>query len=135
MKDSGKKQSYASSEQGKLPIEGRTDDRSMSSEPVTCLGITFETEEACRAHFTEELRKKLKDSEFRKIEGFPIGSDEDILYLSDPPYYTACPNSWTADYALFSQISAPEGTGSLRPKSSNAVLPSPDLAGAIMSQG
>ena len=66
--------------------------------PVTCLGITFENDKARRTHFTEELRKKLKDSEFRKIEGFPIGEDEDILNLSDPPYYTACPNPWIADF-------------------------------------
>ena len=68
------------------------------SGPVTCLGVTFENDEARRAHFTEELRKKLQDPEFRKIEGFPIGSDEDILNLSDPPYYTACPNPWLADF-------------------------------------
>ncbi|MDD2302499.1 MAG: DNA methyltransferase, partial [Eubacteriales bacterium] len=68
------------------------------SGPVTCLGMTFENDEARRAHFTEELRKKLQDQEFRKIEGFPIGSDEDILNLSDPPYYTACPNPWIADF-------------------------------------
>ncbi|MBS3974429.1 MAG: DNA methylase, partial [Actinobacteria bacterium] len=68
------------------------------SEPVTCLGMTFENDEVRRAHFTEELRKKLQDPEFRKIEGFPIGSDEDILNLSDPPYYTACPNPWIADF-------------------------------------
>ncbi len=30
--------------------------------------------------------------------GFPIGSDEDILALSDPPYYTACPNPFVADF-------------------------------------
>jgi hypothetical protein len=65
--------------------------------PVTCLGITFESDEARRAHFIEELRKKLQDPEFRKIEGFPIGEDEDILALSDPPYYTACPNPWIGD--------------------------------------
>jgi hypothetical protein len=59
------------------------------SGPVACLGMTFENDEARRTHFTEELRKKLQDPEFRKIEGFPIGSDEDILNLSDPPYYTA----------------------------------------------
>lgn len=70
------------------------------SGPVTCLGMTFENDEARRAHFTEELRKKLQDPEFRKIEGFPIGSDEDILNLSDPPYYTACPNPWIADYFI-----------------------------------
>ncbi len=58
------------------------------SAPVTCLGMTFENDEARRAHFTEELRKKLKAPEFLKIEGFPIGSDEDILNLRVPPYYT-----------------------------------------------
>lgn len=66
--------------------------------PVKCLGVEFENDEARRDHFTEELRKKLQDPEFRKIEGFPIGSDEDILNLSDPPYYTACPNPWIGDF-------------------------------------
>jgi predicted RNA-binding Zn-ribbon protein involved in translation (DUF1610 family) len=69
-----------------------------SSHKVTCLGITFEAEEERRTYFTEKLREKLQDSEFRKIEGFPIGSDEDILTLSDPPYYTACPNPWISDF-------------------------------------
>ena len=67
-------------------------------QPITCLGMTFENDETRRAHFTEELRKKLQDPEFRKIEGFPLGSDEDILNLSDPPYYTACPNPWISDF-------------------------------------
>jgi len=48
--------------------------------------------DAERAEYLERLREKLKASEFRAIEGFPIGEDEDILALSDPPYYTACPN-------------------------------------------
>ena len=66
--------------------------------PVTCLGMEFENDKARRDYFTDILRKKLKDSDFRKIEGFPIGEDEDILKLSDPPYYTACPNPWIADF-------------------------------------
>ena len=66
--------------------------------PVVCLGMEFPDDEARRVHFTEKLRKKLQDAEFRSIEGFPIGSDEDILNLSDPPYYTACPNPWIADF-------------------------------------
>ena len=68
------------------------------SGPVTCLGMEFESDEARREYFTEELRKKLQDPEFRAIEGFPIGEDEDILALSDPPYYTACPNPWIKDF-------------------------------------
>ena len=66
----------------KDPVEGQFE----------CLGMTFENDEARRAYFLERLREKLADPEFRKIEGFPIGKDEDILALSDPPYYTACPN-------------------------------------------
>ena len=48
--------------------------------------------DAERAEYLARLREKLKDPEFRAIEGFPISEDEDILALSDPPYYTACPN-------------------------------------------
>jgi DNA modification methylase len=84
------------------------EDLQKPSGPVTCLGMTFENDEARRAHFTEELRKKLQDPEFRKIEGFPIGSDEDILNLSDPPYYTACPNPWIADFIAEWEAQKPE---------------------------
>lgn len=65
---------------------------------IECLGMTFPNEEKRREHFLGILREKLKDPEFHKIEGFPIGSDEDILALSDPPYYTACPNPFIADF-------------------------------------
>ncbi len=65
--------------------------------PIHCLGQTFPDDNARREHFLGLLREKLKDPEFRKIEGFPIGSDEDILAMSDPPYYTACPNPFLAD--------------------------------------
>jgi hypothetical protein len=70
---------------------------SSAAGPVECLGMTFPNDDARRAHFTEKLREKLKDPAFRKIEGFPIGEDEDILAMSDPPYYTACPNPFLAD--------------------------------------
>lgn len=66
------------------------------NERVTCLGKTFDSDEARRDYFREELRKKLP--ELKKIDGFPIGEDEDIIALSDPPYYTACPNPWLNDF-------------------------------------
>jgi hypothetical protein len=69
-----------------------------TSAPVECLGITFPNDEARREYFLKQLEEKLKDPEFRKIEGFPIGEDEDILRLSDPPYYTACPNPFLSDF-------------------------------------
>lgn len=65
---------------------------------VTCLGKTFANDQARREYFSALLAEKLKDPEFRKIEGFPIGNDEEILNLSDPPYYTACPNPWLSDF-------------------------------------
>lgn len=69
-----------------------------SSGPVECLGIAFQSDEARREHFLKLLADKLKDPEFRKIDGFPIGEDEDILAISDPAYYTACPNPWIGDF-------------------------------------
>ncbi len=57
-----------------------------------------------REIYRARLAEKLKDPEFRKIEGFPIGTDEAILALSDPPYYTAYPNpfleEWLAENAV-----------------------------------
>jgi DNA modification methylase len=51
-----------------------------------------------REEYRAKLAEKLKDPEFRKIEGFPIGTDEAILALSDPPYYTACPNPFIEEW-------------------------------------
>ena len=34
----------------------------------------------------------------RHIEGFPIARDEDIIAISRPPYYTACPNPFIEDF-------------------------------------
>jgi DNA modification methylase len=66
--------------------------------PVECLGLTFESDNARRAHFLALLAEKLKDPDFRATPGFPIGSDEAILRMSDPPYYTACPNPFLGDF-------------------------------------
>ncbi|MBU0782761.1 MAG: site-specific DNA-methyltransferase [Gammaproteobacteria bacterium] len=68
------------------------------SGPVECLGQKFLNDDARREHYLKLLAEKLKDPAFRKIEGFPIGSDENILELSDPPYYTACPNPFIEDF-------------------------------------
>ncbi len=63
-----------------------------------CLGLSFPSEDARRAHFLKLLAEKLKDPDFRNQEGFPQGTDDAILAMSDPPYYTACPNPWLADF-------------------------------------
>lgn len=77
-------------DQEQQPLDLRIDTKPPG--PVECLGLTFESDEARRAHFTEALREKLRDPDFRKTPGFPKAGDEDILKMSDPPYYTACPN-------------------------------------------
>lgn len=69
-----------------------------STGPVECLGQTFPSEQARREHFSKLLAEKLKDPAFRKIEGFPQGTDEAILAMSDAPYYTACPNPFLEDF-------------------------------------
>lgn len=66
--------------------------------PVECLGRTYPNDSARREHFLGILAERLRDPEFRKIEGFPIATDADILRLSDPPYFTACPNPFLAEF-------------------------------------
>lgn len=44
----------------------------------------------------EELRRRLP--QMRRLPGCPQGSDADILAMSYPPYYTACPNPFIADW-------------------------------------
>ena len=47
----------------------------------------------------EQRRLNKEDlDKVRGIEGFPIGSDEDIIALSDAPYYTACPNPFIEEF-------------------------------------
>lgn len=48
--------------------------------------------ERYRRHLAEEL------PELRKLPGAPAGSDNDIVAMSLPPYYTACPNPDLTDW-------------------------------------
>ena len=73
-------------------------ERGKDADAVECLGMTFPNEDARRAHFLKQLAQKLKDPDFRNQEGFPQGPDEAILAMSDPPFYTACPNPWLTDF-------------------------------------
>lgn len=73
-------------------------DGGKSGGTVECLGMTFPSDDARREHFQKLLAEKLQDPAFRAQEGFPKGTDDAILAMSDPPYYTACPNPWLADF-------------------------------------
>ena len=68
--------------------------------PVECLGQTFPSDQERSEYYLKLLSEKLKDPEFRKIEGFPQGTNEAILAMSDPPYYTACPNPFLEEFVL-----------------------------------
>jgi DNA modification methylase len=46
--------------------------------------------------YKKDLAARL--DQLRHIEGFPIGEDRDILALSDPPHFTACPNPYLVDF-------------------------------------
>ena len=79
------------------PGSGRLfDERPVTPEPVECLGMTFESEAERRTYFLDRLKEKLP--ELRKRPDFPVGEDDDILRLSDPPWYTACPNPFLAEF-------------------------------------
>lgn len=79
-----------------LFLDDEFEETKIVPDKVVCLGMEFPSEDARREYFRAELRKKLP--ELKQIEGFPIGEDDDIINLSDPPYYTACPNPWLNDF-------------------------------------
>ena len=79
-------------------VDKSVEQQALEKGKVECLGMTFDSEDARRAYFTERLREKLADPEFRKTPGFPKGTDEDIIRMSDPPWYTACPNPFLSDF-------------------------------------
>lgn len=65
---------------------------SPSPQPQPADGEAGTAPDLLREEYRARLREFLRDPQFRATEGFPIGSDEAVLDLSDPPYYTACPN-------------------------------------------
>ncbi len=66
-------------------------------------------------HALDFLREQLQTTDLRQWEGFPLGRDEAILALSEPPHYTACPNpalaqfvaEWEKRYARHAAPAAP----------------------------
>lgn len=69
-----------------------------TEKPTECLGERFPSESARRKKFADSLSAKLNDDSFRNTEGFPQATKDAIIALSDPPYYTACPNPFLAEF-------------------------------------
>ena len=57
---------------------------------------TSQDDDAIVGAAREELRRRLP--ELRKLPGCPLGSDDAIVAMSYPPYYTACPNPFIGDW-------------------------------------
>jgi predicted RNA methylase len=68
---------------------------------VDCFGESFVDDGARREHYRDRLRGFLADPDFRSQPGFPNGTDEDIIAMSDPPFFTACPNPFAAQFTSF----------------------------------
>lgn len=64
----------------------------------SCLGRRFENDDARLAAYGPLLNAKLNDPTFRRAPGFPAGDDDQVLQLSDPPFYTACPNPFVEEF-------------------------------------
>ena len=83
-------------EQPLLFLQDEFEEINLTPSKVYCLGLEFKDNDERRQYFREELRKKLP--EIKTLSGYPIGSDDDIINLSDPPYFTACPNPWIKSF-------------------------------------
>ncbi|MCY3960887.1 MAG: DNA methyltransferase [bacterium] len=59
----------------------------------------------------DELRQCLPV--LRDLPGCPIGSDEDILAMSYPPYFTACPNPFITNW--LAKLERPDDNGRIDP--------------------
>lgn len=83
----------------------------MTTRAKSTIQVASPSEESPTARVSkEEYRRRLAahldDPAFLSTPGFPRASKEAILELSDPPYYTACPNPFWGE--ILSQIPARE---------------------------
>lgn len=83
---------------GQHVMDKLSGEKAVEGEQKECLGVVFANDDERRAHFGAHLSEKLDEPEFRALDGFPVGEKEDLLRLSDPPFYTACPNPFIAAF-------------------------------------
>ena len=78
---------------------------SKKKDAILVLGKTFNSDEDRRKYFQEKLREELKSSSFRSRRDFPKASEEEIILLSNPPFYTACPNPFLKEFVKITRNS------------------------------
>jgi len=64
----------------------KSDNDQSKFKQTASVGGKYFNEGLRKENYTSDLHNKLKDISFRDMEGFPIGRDEDILDLSNPPF-------------------------------------------------
>jgi hypothetical protein len=64
---------------------------------VSCLGRLFTNDAERRDQFRQELLAAILSPGFRNQHGFPSASDDIVTELSDPPYFTPCPNPFLGE--------------------------------------
>jgi hypothetical protein len=57
-----------------------------------CLDKTFRNDAERLEYYRGGLRKALSSSEYRHRNDFPVADDSTLIDLSNPPYFTPCPN-------------------------------------------
>lgn len=65
---------------------------------LTVFGMSFASDDERATYFRQKLREFLQSAGSRDLPGFPKGEIEDIINMSDPPFYTACPNPFLRDF-------------------------------------
>ena len=71
--------------------------RTRSASPLVPNSVAATPDKALMDEYCRRLTAYLDDPAFRSIPGFPMATKEAILALSDPPYYTACPNPFLSE--------------------------------------
>ncbi|TBX54826.1 DNA methylase [Bacillus mycoides] len=61
-----------------------------------CLDREFSDPHERRIYYNGQLQSKI--NELKTQEFFPIGDEQDIVALSDSPFYTVAPNPWINDF-------------------------------------
>ena len=75
---------------------------------IVCCGEAFSDLSTLCAHFRDLLKARLQDGQLRETPGFPDATDDAILAMSEPPYYTCCPNPFVP--ALVKEFAASRST-------------------------
>ncbi|MCY2990549.1 MAG: DNA methyltransferase [Planctomycetota bacterium] len=82
-------------------------DRSQTTGSVVCLGRTFKDEAERLAYYRNALLADFSSPDSKQHPGFPAGEEDVLIELSDPPYFTPCPNPFLTEVISHFRKTAP----------------------------